>query len=59
LPQAAGPIIAGLVVKFAHGDYTWVFYGAAFAALLGGLLILPVRYAWREAAASDPHAATI
>lgn len=48
LPMATGPFLAGFVIKLAHGDYTWVYYDAAMFAVIGALLILPVRYVWRE-----------
>lgn len=43
LPQAVAPALGPLILLAARGDYTWVFAGAGFAALLGSLAITPLR----------------
>lgn len=43
IPQAAGPLLAGVVVGFAGGDYAWPYLVGAAAAVLGALAILPAR----------------
>jgi MFS family permease len=48
LAQAAGPFLAGMVIRYAGGNYSWVYFSAAAFAVLGALLILPVQYVWRQ-----------
>jgi MFS family permease len=43
LAQAAGPFLAGAVIALAAGNYSWVYFVAAAFAIIGGLLILPVK----------------
>lgn len=43
LPQAVGPFLAGAVLSFAGGDYTWVYFVAAGFAVLGALTIIPIK----------------
>jgi MFS family permease len=42
VPQAFGPFLAALVLSLAGGDYTWVYFVAAGAAVLGALAIIPI-----------------
>lgn len=56
LSQAVGPFLAGMVIKFAGGDYGWVYFSAAGFAIIGGLFILPVQYTWRRPVAYDAEA---
>ena len=55
-PQAAGPFLAGFIIKLANGNYTWVYYSAAAFAVVGAALIMPVRYVWREQISSGQDA---
>jgi MFS family permease len=41
-PQAFGPLLAGVVLSLAGGDYTWVYFVAAAFAALGALAIIPI-----------------
>lgn len=43
LAQGVGPFLAGAILLVAGGDYSWVYFVAAAVAVIGGLLILPVR----------------
>lgn len=49
LPQAVGPFLAGAVLSFAGGDYTWVYFVAAGFAILGALTIIPIRTSRKSA----------
>ncbi|RXZ68055.1 MFS transporter [Agromyces albus] len=42
IPQAVGPFLAALVLSLAGGDYTWVYFVGAGAAVLGALAIIPI-----------------
>ena len=42
VPQAFGPLLAGVVLSLAGGDYTWVYFVAAAFAALGALAIIPI-----------------
>lgn len=42
IPQAVGPFLAAFVLSLAGGDYSWVYFVAAGAALLGALAIIPI-----------------
>jgi MFS family permease len=53
LAQGVGPFFASLVVLLAAGDYAWVYLVAAALAVVGALLILPVRAGRTSAAAVD------
>jgi MFS family permease len=53
LPQAAGPFLAGFIIRMAYGNYTWVYLTAAIFAVIGGFLILPVKYVWHNAAPAE------
>jgi len=59
LAQAAGPFLAGMVIRYASGDYSWVYFSAAAFAVLGGLLILPVQYVWRNSTAYESDLVSI
>lgn len=52
LSQAAGPFLAGIVISYGGGNYSWAYFSAAGFAVLGGLLILPVQYVWHNSAAT-------
>lgn len=41
-PQAFGPFIAAGILTLAAGDYSWVYFAAAFFAVLGALAIIPI-----------------
>lgn len=43
LAQGVGPFLAAGILGLFGGDYTWVYFVAAVFAVIGGLLILPVR----------------
>jgi MFS family permease len=43
LPQAAAPMVAVLFLGAGHNDYRTLFLATASAAVLGGLLVLPIR----------------
>ncbi len=43
LAQGVGPFLAAGILALFGGDYTWVYIVAAGFAVVGGLLILPVR----------------
>lgn len=43
LAQGVGPFLAAGVLALFGGDYSWVYIAAAASAVIGGLLILPVR----------------
>lgn len=43
IAQGIGPFLAGGILLLAGGEYAWVYFVAAAVAVLGGLLILPVR----------------
>lgn len=47
VPQAAGPLLAGLVLSIAGGNYMWVYLVAAGFAVLGALAIIPIRVSRR------------
>ncbi|MGA0566851.1 MFS transporter [Rathayibacter sp. KR2-224] len=43
IPKAIAPVVAGLLVLLAGGQYQFVYIAAAVLALAGGLLVLPVK----------------
>ena len=49
VPQAVGPLLAGAVLSFAGGNYTWVYLIAAGFAVLGALTIIPIKISRKPA----------
>lgn len=43
LPQLAVPIVAGIVLSTSQNNYMLLFLIASFAALLGALIVLPIK----------------
>lgn len=59
VPQAVGPLLAGVVLSLAGGDYMWVYLIAAAAAVLGALTIIPIRLERRPKPSTADTADTV
>lgn len=58
IPQAVGPFLAALVLSIAGGDYTWVYFVAGGAAILGALAIIPISVGRRATLSTTSIATT-
>lgn len=43
IPQAIGPLLAGVVLAVAGGEYGWVYFVAAGSAIVSIFAVLPIR----------------